>query len=232
MAVVHARCRNPPANKPIMQLNGGSGDSATVFVLASTCTYTRLVPLARVSHLGVSGCGRGGLMSKLEMAGGADGLRGALGQRVAVLVLCFNEETAIAKVVADFRAALPEATVYVYDNNSTDRTAEVARRAGAVVGSEAHQGKGHVVRRMFADVDADVLVLVDGDATYDASSVRGLIAKLLDERLDMVVAARMHREESAFRVGHRFGNQLFSTAVGWVFDATFSDILSGYRVFS
>ena len=156
----------------------------------------------------------------------------AAGQRIAVLVPCFNEEAAIAKVVADFRAALPEATVYVYDNNSTDRTAEVARRAGAVVGREAHQGKGHVVRRMFADVDADVLVLVDGDATYDAASVRGLIAKLLDERLDMVVASRVHREEAAFRAGHRFGNRLFSTAVGWVFDATFSDILSGYRVFS
>jgi glycosyltransferase involved in cell wall biosynthesis len=156
----------------------------------------------------------------------------AADQRIAVLVPCFNEEAAIAKVVADFRAALPEATVHVYDNNSTDRTAEVARRAGAVVGREAHQGKGHVVRRMFADVDADVLVLVDGDATYDAASVRGLIAKLLDERLDMVVASRVRREEAAFRAGHRFGNRLFSTAVGWVFDATFSDILSGYRVFS
>jgi glycosyltransferase involved in cell wall biosynthesis len=156
----------------------------------------------------------------------------AAGQRIAVLVPCFNEETAIAKVVADFRAALPEATIYVYDNNSTDRTVEVARGAGAVVGREAHQGKGHVVRRMFADVEADVWVLVDGDATYDAASVRGLIAKLLDERLDMVVAARVNREEGAYRAGHRFGNQLFSTAVGWVFNATFSDILSGYRVFS
>ncbi|HEY6254487.1 MAG TPA: glycosyltransferase family 2 protein [Xanthobacteraceae bacterium] len=162
----------------------------------------------------------------------AAGLDLAGGRAIAVLVPCFNEEVAIAKVVADFRAALPEATVYVYDNNSTDRTVEVARRAGAVVGREAHQGKGHVVRRMFADVDADVLVLVDGDATYDAGSVRGLIARLIEDRLDMVVAARIQREEAAYRAGHRFGNALFSAAVDWVFDATFTDILSGYRVFS
>ena len=167
-----------------------------------------------------------------EMRPDAARLDLAAGQRIAVLVPCFNEEAAIAKVVSDFRSALPEATVYVYDNNSTDRTVEVARRAGAVVGREAHQGKGHVVRRMFADIDADVWVLVDGDATYDAASVHSLIAKLLEERLDMVVAARTDREQAAFRAGHRFGNQLFSTAVGWVFDATFSDILSGYRVFS
>lgn len=153
-------------------------------------------------------------------------------QRIAVLVPCFNEEVAIAKVVADFRAALPEATIYVYDNNSTDATVEVARRAGAVVGRERHQGKGNVVRRMFADVDADVIVLVDGDATYDAGSVRNLIARLIEDRLDMVVAARIHRDDSAYRVGHRLGNRLFSTAVDWVFDATFADILSGYRVFS
>jgi glycosyltransferase involved in cell wall biosynthesis len=152
--------------------------------------------------------------------------------RIAVLVPCFNEEVAIAKVVADFRAALPAATIYVYDNNSTDRTVEVARRAGAVVGRETHQGKGNVVRRMFADVDADVIVLVDGDATYDAASVRGLIARLLEDRLDMVVAARIQLDETAYRTGHRLGNRLFSAAVDWVFNATFSDILSGYRVFS
>jgi glycosyltransferase involved in cell wall biosynthesis len=154
------------------------------------------------------------------------------GQRIAVLVPCFNEEVAIAKVVADFRAALPEAMIYVYDNNSTDRTVEVARGAGAVVGQETHQGKGNVVRRMFADVDADVMVLVDGDATYDAASVRGLIARLLEDRLDMVVAARVDRDETAYRAGHRLGNRLFSASVAWVFNATFTDILSGYRVFS
>ena len=154
------------------------------------------------------------------------------GQRTAVLVPCFNEEVAIAKVVADFRAALPEATIYVYDNNSTDRTVDVARRAGAVVGRETHQGKGNVVRRMFADVDADVMVLVDGDATYDAASVRALVARLIEDRLDMVVAARVHRDAAAYRMGHRLGNRLFSMSVGWVFNATFTDILSGYRVFS
>jgi glycosyltransferase involved in cell wall biosynthesis len=147
-------------------------------------------------------------------------------------VPCFNEEVAIAKVVADFLAALPEATIYVYDNNSTDRTVEVARRAGALVGRETHQGKGNVVRRMFADVDADVIVLVDGDATYDAASVRALIARLLEDRLDMVVAARIHRDGAAYRMGHRLGNRLFSAFADWVFNATFTDILSGYRVFS
>jgi glycosyltransferase involved in cell wall biosynthesis len=154
------------------------------------------------------------------------------GQRVAVLVPCFNEEVAIAKVVADFRAALPEATIYVCDNNSTDRTVEVARRAGAVVGRETHQGKGNVVRRMFADVDADVIVLVDGDATYDAGSARALVARLIEDRLDMVVAARIYGDGAAYRMGHRLGNRLFSAAVDWVFNATFTDILSGYRVFS
>src|SRR5882724_3775824 len=118
-------------------------------------------------------------MSKAEMiVARAEELRPRVGQRLAVLVPCFNEEAAIAKVVADFRSALPEAAIYVYDNNSTDRTAEVARRAGAVVRRETHQGKGNVVRRMFADIDADIYVLVDGDATYDAASARTMIARL------------------------------------------------------
>jgi glycosyltransferase involved in cell wall biosynthesis len=151
---------------------------------------------------------------------------------VAVMIPCFNEAAAIGSVVEGFRAALPEAAIYVYDNNSTDRTAEFARAAGAIVRREAHQGKGNVVRRMFADVDADVFVLVDGDATYDAGSARVLIARLVEDRLDMVVAARVDREEAAYRPGHRLGNRLFSTFVDLVFDATFTDILSGYRVFS
>ena len=125
---------------------------------------------------------------------------------VAVLVPCYNEERAIAKVVADFRAALPDATIYVYDNNSTDGTAEAAQQAGAVVRRETHQGKGHVVRRMFNDVEADIYVLVDGDATYDAPSAPAMIAKLVDDRLDMVVASRVDREEAAYRPGHRAGN--------------------------
>ena len=152
--------------------------------------------------------------------------------RVAVLVPCFNEEAAIATVIKDFRAALPQATIYVYDNNSTDRTAEIARAAGATVRREMHQGKGNVVRRMFADIDADVFVLVDGDATYDAPSVTAMIARLLDEHLDMVVAARTDPEAAAYRPGHQTANRLFTAFVGSVFKATFSDILSGYRVFS
>jgi glycosyltransferase involved in cell wall biosynthesis len=151
---------------------------------------------------------------------------------IAVLVPCFNEQAAIAEVVAGFQAALPEATIYVYDNNSTDRTAELAEAAGAIVRREPHQGKGNVVRRMFADVDADVFVLVDGDATYDAASAGALVGRLIADRLDMVVAARIGREEAAFRAGHRLGNRLFSAFVALVFDATFTDILSGYRAFS
>ena len=128
--------------------------------------------------------------------------------RVAILVPCYNEAATIADVVTGFRTALPGSVVYVYDNNSTDKTVEVARAAGAVVRRETHQGKGYVVRRMFADVDADIYLLVDGDATYDAPSAREMIARLIDERLDMVLAARVDREEAAYRRGHRFGNRL------------------------
>ena len=166
------------------------------------------------------------------IVGRAEELRPRVGERLAVLVPCFNEEVAIAKVVADFRSALPEAAIYVYDNNSTDRTAEVARAAGALVRREAHQGKGNVVRRMFADVDADIYVLVDGDATYDAPSARAMIARLTEDRLDMVVATRVDRDEAAYRLGHRTGNRLLTWFFASVFAATFTDILSGYRVFS
>jgi glycosyltransferase involved in cell wall biosynthesis len=151
---------------------------------------------------------------------------------VAVLVPCYNEERAIAKVVADFRAALPGATVFVYDNNSTDGTIEAAKRTGATVRRETHQGKGYVVRRMFNDIEADIYVLVDGDATYDAPSAPAMIAKLLEERLDMVVAARVDREQAAYRPGHRAGNRLLSGFVANIFGRAFTDILSGYRVFS
>jgi glycosyltransferase involved in cell wall biosynthesis len=152
--------------------------------------------------------------------------------RVAVLVPCFNEEVAIAKVAADFRAVLPQATIYVYDNNSTDRTAQVARAAGAVVRREARQGKGNVVRRMFADIEADIYVLVDGDATYDAPSAQLMIARLIEDRLDMVVAARVQGEQAAYRRGHRTGNRMLTAFVAAVFGPSFTDILSGYRVFS
>jgi glycosyltransferase involved in cell wall biosynthesis len=154
------------------------------------------------------------------------------GPQVAVLVPCYNEERAIAEVVAGFRAALPEAAVYVYDNNSTDRTVEAARQAGAVVRRETYQGKGHVVRRMFNDVEADIYVLVDGDATYHAPSAPAMIAKLMEERLDMVVAARVSKEMAAYRPGHRLGNRLLTAFVAHMFGRSFTDILSGYRVFS
>ena len=152
--------------------------------------------------------------------------------RIAVLLPCYNEETAIAQTVAGFRAALPEATVYVYDNNSTDRTREVAAAAGAIVRTERMQGKGHVVRRMFADVDADVYVMADGDATYDAAAAPAMVAQLIDEPLDMVVGARTSQVEAAYRRGHRLGNRMLTTMLAWTFGRSFTDILSGYRVFS
>jgi glycosyltransferase involved in cell wall biosynthesis len=153
-------------------------------------------------------------------------------QRIAVLVPCFNEEAAIATVVADFRKALPSAQIYVYDNNSSDRTAAVAREAGAEVRSERRQGKGHVVRRMFADVDADIYVLVDGDATYDAPSAPCMIDVLLSEHLDMVVGLRVDQSAAAYRPGHRTGNWMLTSFLSQVFGQAFKDILSGYRVFS
>src|SRR3954454_1651423 len=152
--------------------------------------------------------------------------------RIAVLVPCFNEEAAVATVVADFRKALPQAAIYVYDNNSQDGTVAAAREAGAEVRSETHQGKGHVVRRMFADIDADVYVLVDGDATYDAPSAPAMVEKLLTDHLDMVVGFRVDQSVAAYRPGHRAGNRMLTSFLGQVFGQTFKDILSGYRVFS
>jgi len=152
--------------------------------------------------------------------------------RIAVLVPCYNEEAAVAAVVRDFRQALPSAEIYVYDNNSKDRTAAIAREAGAEVRSERRQGKGHVVRRMFADVDADVYVLVDGDATYDAPSAPRMIEKLLGAHLDMVVGLRVDQEQAAYRRGHRTGNWMLTSFLSSVFGQAFKDILSGYRVFS
>src|SRR5262245_7375167 len=152
--------------------------------------------------------------------------------RIAVLVPCFKEEAAIGKVVKDFRAALPAATIFVFDNNSTDKTAEIAGAAGAKVFEEKHRGKGFVVRRMFADVDADIYVLVDGDATYDAPSVCRMIERLIDGQLDMVVGTRIDHDKVAYRTGHRAGNRILSGFVAWVFGPSFNDMLSGYRVFS
>jgi glycosyltransferase involved in cell wall biosynthesis len=165
----------------------------------------------------------------------AEGRRGTVvgaRRRIAVLVPCYNEEGTIGRVIADFRANLPDAEIYVYDNNSTDRTTEIARDAGASVRCERHQGKGHVVRRMFGDVDADIYVLVDGDATYDAPSVHAMVARLIDSGLDMVVGARRDQEQTAYRPGHRWGNRILTGFVARVFGASLTDVLSGYRVFS
>ena len=152
--------------------------------------------------------------------------------RIAVLLPCYNEEAAIAQTVAGFRAVLPDAEIYVYDNNSTDRTREIAGAAGAIVRTERMQGKGHVVRRMFADVDADIYVMADGDATYEASTAPAMVAQLIDEQLDMVVGARRSEVEAAYRRGHRFGNAMLTNLLAWTFGRSFSDILTGYRVFS
>lgn len=151
---------------------------------------------------------------------------------IAVLLPCYNEEAAIGRTVAEFRAALPSATIYVYDNNSSDGTVAAARAAGAIVRSERIQGKGAVVRRMFADVDADVFVMADGDATYEAGAAPAMVARLLDEQLDMIVGARVHEAAEAYRRGHVLGNRMMTGLLSRLFGRSFSDIFSGYRVFS
>ncbi len=152
--------------------------------------------------------------------------------RIAVLLPCYNESTAIGQTVLDFRAALPDAVIYVYDNNSSDETALVARKAGAIVRTERMQGKGNVVRRMFADVDADIYVMADGDATYEAAAAPALVAALISDNLDMVVGARKSEVEAAYRRGHRFGNAMLTGMLARLFGRSFNDILSGYRIFS
>ncbi|MEO8895358.1 MAG: glycosyltransferase family 2 protein [Rhizomicrobium sp.] len=152
--------------------------------------------------------------------------------RVAVLVPCYNEETAIAKVVRDFRAALPDAAIYVYDNNSRDQTVARAHEAGAIVRSELRQGKGNVVRRMFADIEADLYVLVDGDDTYDASVAPQMVASLIAAGADILTARRIHVDAAAYRMGHVFGNRLLTGLAATLFNVKLGDMLSGYRVFS
>ena len=152
--------------------------------------------------------------------------------RIAVLLPCYNEEAAIAATVAGFQSALPGATVYVYDNNSRDRTREIAAGAGAVVRTEGQQGKGHVVRRMFADIDADVYIMADGDLTYDPKAAPAMVDLLIADQLDMVVGTRRHEEKDAYRGGHVLGNKLFTGLLSGLFGRSFSDIFSGYRVFS
>jgi glycosyltransferase involved in cell wall biosynthesis len=152
--------------------------------------------------------------------------------RIAVLIPCFNEEAAIAKVIADFNDALPTANIFVYDNNSTDGTRQAALDAGAIVRSETLQGKGNVVRRMFADVEADAYVLVDGDGTYDAGSAPRMVEMLLQQSLDMVNGARVATTSNAYRPGHAVGNRLLTGTVAVVFGDRIRDMLSGYRVLS
>jgi len=154
------------------------------------------------------------------------------GLRVAVLVPCYNEAPTIANVVRDFRLCLPKADIYVYDNGSTDGTAARAHEAGAIVRHEALQGKGHVIRRMFADVEADVYVLVDGDATYDAVAAPEMMRLLVEEGLDMVSGIRVEEDAGAYRPGHRMGNRVLSGMVRQIFGDRVRDVLSGYRMFS
>jgi len=152
--------------------------------------------------------------------------------RIAVLLPCYNEAASIAKVVAAFKEALPTASIYVYDNNSTDNTAEEALSAGAIVRREPNRGKGNVVRRMFSDIEADIYVMADGDETYDPAVAPELIHKLVEENLDMVVGSRVATDAQSFRSGHRFGNRMLTSLVKHLFGYAFEDMLSGYRIMS
>ena len=171
-------------------------------------------------------------LSKREQQAMAERSEFARNARVAVLIPCMNEEITIANTVRDFRKALPQATVYVYDNNSTDNTAEVAEKAGAVVGREVRPGKGNVVRRMFAEIDADFYIMVDGDDTYDASGAPRMIDMLIAGNVDMVVGARDGAHDDHQRAGHAFGNRMFNRIYTTLFGREFTDIFSGYRAFN
>jgi glycosyltransferase involved in cell wall biosynthesis len=153
-------------------------------------------------------------------------------QSIVVLIPCYNEEATIAQVVQEFRGELPEARICVFDNNSTDSTIEAAQKAGAETWTENRQGKGNVVRRMFSEINADIYLMVDGDATYDSASARALINELNEKNLDMVVGKRVSMDHEAYRAGHQLGNRLLTSAVAWIFGHLLTDILSGYRAFS
>jgi len=155
--------------------------------------------------------------------------------RIAFVIPCFNEEGAIAEVIQACRKNLPQAKIYVFDNNSTDNTAAIARSQGAQVMSVSFRGKGNVIRCMFADVEADIYFMIDGDATYDISEASTAVSKMINEGLDMIVGVRVEKSErgdNTYRLGHRFGNALLTSTVGWLFGRQFQDMLSGYRVFS
>ncbi len=151
---------------------------------------------------------------------------------VVVLIPCYNEELSVVKVISDFKRALPGAAILVFDNGSTDKTTDLAKGAGAEVYNVPLQGKGNVIRRMFADIDADIYVMVDGDATYDAQSAPAMIERLKEQRLDMLVGARCHHEKEAYRLGHSLGNKLLTGCVSKIFGGDFTDMLSGFRIFS
>ncbi len=152
--------------------------------------------------------------------------------KVAVLIPCYNEEKTILGVVTEFKSVLPEAIIYVYDNNSTDNTHKIAKEAGAVVRKEEYQGKGNVIRRMFSDIEADIYLVVDGDMTYDPSVAQIMVDKLTDDNLDMVICARSEVSRLAYRSGHKLGNYFFSSTIGKIFGKKISDILTGYKVLS
>jgi len=156
-----------------------------------------------------------------------------MNQRIAVIIPCYNEARAIGQVVRNFREALPESVIYVYDNNSQDDTWRVAKEAGAIVRHESRQGKGYVISRAFADVDADIYLMVDGDGTYDAAAAPAMVQCLVENQLDMVVGTRQdNRVDKVYPKGHRFGNWMLTTAINVLFHNRLSDVLSGYRVFS
>ncbi|WP_084659717.1 glycosyltransferase [Rhizobium sp. IBUN] len=167
-----------------------------------------------------------------KLAGSNEAEQLGLRRHIAVLIPCYNEEVTIGAVVHDFRRTLSDAAIYVFDNNSSDRTIPCALEAGAIVNTVREQGKGNVIRRMFADIEADIYVLVDGDGTYDASAAPTLIEELAAHGLDMVVASRTSNEREAYRLGHRFGNRLLTACVMMIFGRSLTDMLSGYRVFS
>ena len=158
--------------------------------------------------------------------------KNSIEMEIAVLIPCFNEELSINQVVLDFKRFLPQAKIYVYDNNSTDQTAEIARLAGAIVRTEEKQGKGHVVYRMFGDIEADFYIMVDGDGTYDISVAPLMIDVLINERCDMVNGKRIESNKENYRSGHRLGNLLLTGVVSTIFAHRFSDMLSGYKAFS
>jgi len=151
---------------------------------------------------------------------------------IAVIIPCFNEAQTIDSVVKKFRKFLPESKIYVYDNNSTDGTARIAKKSGAIVRLVKKQGKGSVVRRMFSDIEADIYVMVDGDDTYEIEKASNMVDYLIENQLDMLIGSRIHNDKKAYRFGHQFGNNLITKTINFIFDNNFKDILSGYRVFT